>query len=489
MPQMSKILHSRNEWKEKAIQRANELREQKKTQKRHLQKIAELKAHLKAAEACDSEKNKQTTVKPIPLVEAQETRTLCVLLVTQAIVSYRSVPKILRLFNEQTPLQLNWIPHFSSVINWSLRLGLGLLNQVKPIVQPWLAIVDHSIDVGTKKALVVLRVRLDTLSKKEGALQLSDCECIGLRVSETVNGNTIAADLGDIFAQAGAPVGVIKDCEATLNKGVKLWSQSHAPELEIIDDVSHVMATALKKQYEAADAYKQFIALTTGAANKLRQTALAFLIPPKLRKKGRFLSISRLGEWGSKMLEVLSTKNKSDEEMLQKLNTALPDFEQTSPFIEDFSKTTHIISQTMQVLKIQGLEPKTYEHCKSLSAQLPDDTEVKRNLDAWLDKHLEVQKRISATVPLAVSSDIIESLFGSFKHVIERSPQSDMNRSALIIPTLCGNVNAATVNMALSHARHTDLDAWEKENIPYTMRKKRREIFQNIKPKIGENTS
>jgi hypothetical protein len=64
--------------------------------------------------------------------------------VTQAVVSYRSVPRILRLFNAQTPLNLSWIPHFGSVINWSLRLGLGLLKQVKPIEQPWLAIVDHS---------------------------------------------------------------------------------------------------------------------------------------------------------------------------------------------------------------------------------------------------------------------------------------------------------------------------------------------------------
>jgi hypothetical protein len=125
----------------------------------------------------------------------------------------RSVPRILRLFNEQTSLNLSWIPHFSSVINWSMRLGLGLLKQVKPIAQPWLAIVDHSIDVGTKKALVVLRVRLDILSQRHGALGLSDCECIGLHISETVNGDTLALELEEIFAQAGTPVGIIKDCD------------------------------------------------------------------------------------------------------------------------------------------------------------------------------------------------------------------------------------------------------------------------------------
>lgn len=43
MLQMSKILRSRDEWKRKTIQCNVELREFRKTQKRHLQKIAELK--------------------------------------------------------------------------------------------------------------------------------------------------------------------------------------------------------------------------------------------------------------------------------------------------------------------------------------------------------------------------------------------------------------------------------------------------------------
>lgn len=56
MLQMSKIIHSRNDWKEKAIQRGNELREHRKAQKRHLDKIVELKTQLKALKADDGEK-------------------------------------------------------------------------------------------------------------------------------------------------------------------------------------------------------------------------------------------------------------------------------------------------------------------------------------------------------------------------------------------------------------------------------------------------
>ena len=55
-----------------------------------------------------------------------------------------------------------------------------------------------------------------------------------------------------------------------------------------------------------------------------------------------------------------------------------------------------------------------------------------------------------------------------------------MNRTTLLIPALCGNLDKATVIQALSHARHIDLEIWEKENIPYTVRKKRQAFFDSV---------
>jgi len=66
-------------------------------------------------------------------------------------------------------------------------------------------------------------------------------------------------------------------------------------------------------------------------------------------------------------------------------------------------------------------------------------------------------------LPLLASSDIIESLFGNFKHIIERGPQADMNRMALLIPALCGNLGKTTITQALGRASHRDLEMWEQE--------------------------
>jgi hypothetical protein len=52
-----------------------------------------------------------------------------------------------------------------------------------------------------------------------------------------------------------------------------------------------------------------------------------------------------------------------------------------------------------------------------------------------------------------------------------------MNRTALLIAALCGQPNDTVISAALSRASHRDLDRWEQENIPDTMRKKRAAFF------------
>ena len=414
------------------------------------------------------------------------TRALCVLLVVKAVVSYRSVPRILGLLGAAAAFRCGWVPHFTSVINWTLRLGLGLLRQVKAMDSPWLAIVDHSIDIGTKKALVVLRVGLDALSNRGGAIRLEDCECIGLRVSEAVNGEIVARDLEEIFMRAGTPKGIVKDGDPALRKGVRLWSERQAEPVHVIDDIGHSMACALRDEFEGTAAYRRFTDLTAQGANRLRQTDLAFLIPPKLRSKGRFQSIGNIGKWGGKMLGVLAVKGGAKKgSVLARLRAALPGFLLLKPFILRFADTTRLVSQAMEIIKSQGLGQATCDQCHRLSEQLPKRSKVKKRLQAWLARHMDIQRKM-APLPLLTSSDIIESLFGNFKHIIERGPQADMNRTALLIPALCGNLNRAVIAQALKHASQHDLQVWERENIPYTVRKKRQAFFNlNESQKAG----
>ncbi len=157
----------------------------------------------------------------------------------------------------------------------------------------------------------------------------------------------------------------------------------------------------------------------------------------------------------------------------------MPEFLLLKPFLKRFAKTTKVVSPVMEILKQKGLEQNSYEVCQQLSEELPKHSKVKKPLPRWLPQHLEIQKP-TTSLPLLVSSDIIESLFGHFKHILERSPQADMNRTTLLIPALCGNLSANLVTPALNRARHQDLQMWTQENIPYTIRKKRQDFFRDL---------
>jgi hypothetical protein len=350
-------------------------------------------------------------------------------------------------------------------------------------------VIDYSIDIGVKKALVVLRVPVDALSQRGAAIQLQDCECIGLRVCEHTDGETVATALTEIFSLSGDPVAILKDGGSDLAKGVDLWKRRQGKTLvQQIEDIGHVMANALKAQFENTKAFQRFVRIIHQGAARLRQTKLAFLIPPKLRTQGRFQSISKLGEWAAKMLDTLAGRGRpAPDSALAKLRSALTGFASLRPFIERFACTAKTVAQVMEILKNQGLNPHTYTQCCELAQKLPQRSKVTKRLSAWLHHHLQIQHQLGlGSLPLLVSSDIIESLFGKFKHIIERSPQADMNRTALIIPALCGRVDGPLVTQALAHITHRDLQHWEQEHIPYTLRKQRRTFFDsNGGPETG----
>ena len=205
--------------------------------------------------------NNLTSSNNFSLTSPHQIRSLTILLVLHGVVSFRSIPRILEIFNLNFLFKITWIPHFTSVINWNNLLGLGMLKQVQTISEPWIAIMDHSIDIGIKKVLVVLRVRMDLFNHKEGATTLKDCECIGIKISTKVNGETIAKDLEEIFLISGVPTAIIKDRDYTLNKGVKIFMDKLNIKIPIIDDITHEVANALKKQFENTKSYKIFMKL------------------------------------------------------------------------------------------------------------------------------------------------------------------------------------------------------------------------------------
>lgn len=353
-----------------------------------------------------------------------------------------------------------------------------MINQVAPISEPWVAIMDHSIDIGVKKVLVVLRVRLSALMERGSAITLEDCQCIGLRISEKTNGQTIAAELKSIFELAGSPSTIIKDGGRDLARGVDLWrKQENQMQVKVIADIGHVVANAIKSQFSDSKLFNLFLDLVNRCARQLRQTNLAFLKPPKIRTKGRFQGIAVFVDWATKILDLVD-ETKSNPNF-KKLRTSLRGLSSLKTFLKGFAETILITSAIMKVLKNAGLNQMSYHECLALAEAMSPRSPVKRTIIDWLDTHIRIQGQMSiGQTPLIVSSDIIESLFGKFKHILDRGAMVDMNRTVLLIPALCGKIEAATILPLLERTPHSAIESWDRQNIPYTQNRRRRHFLQ-----------
>ena len=191
-----------------------------------------------------------------------------------------------------------WVPHFTTGIGWALRVGSHCLQQAqRPLNEQWVCIADFTIHIGSKKALIVLRVPVSALSLGK-ALTLKQVEVIGLSLGETWNGDQVNTVLLSLFERCGWPSHVVSDCGSAIKKGIVETLRAAPNRASWISDVSHFVANALKHYYAKLILFEQFQSLCTRLRPRLQQTKFAFLLPPKARAKGRFLKVSRQAQWG-----------------------------------------------------------------------------------------------------------------------------------------------------------------------------------------------
>ena len=492
---ISKIKRSRDAWKEKAKKRGAEIRNARKTSKarkkrtnntQYKEEIRRLRDELEALRASSN-----NSTLPAANEAVVQQKTLCVLVVIFGVVSFRSVPRILQIFQPFLPAKTR-IAHFTSVINWALRAGIAIFNRVSMIAEPWIAIIDCSIDIGIRKALVVLRVPLNALQNNQRAIGLKDCECIGMEISPTWNGQLVSEALVNIFNKSGFPTAIIKDGGTDLNKGVELLrEQKPDQKILVIDDVGHFAANALKALFATSESFVKFTEIISKGAARIRQTNLAWLLPPKIRTKGRFQGIGSVAGWAQKTLALISGKGRAQEGSdVSKARKAFAGLAKLRPFLTRFCFTCAVVEEFLKLMKTKGLNQATYIGAKNILAKLPNRSLVQSRLSDWLEKHIDIHRSLPiGPAPLIVSSDVLESLFGKFKTIIQRSPAAELNRLIYIIPLLCGNHNATNIDSALTECSHIKMLKQIVQTIPQTMRQQRtNKLNKNAKvvPKSGD---
>ena len=471
------IMESRRNWKLKAMERGLQVRELRRQQGIKDSKIADL---LEDVVTMEGEIKKLKTMvdnldalRQVP--ERHQVVVICVQLFLFARISFRSIPRVLS--------TMSWagrVPSFSSVINWVCRLGLYKMQNTESLSGPWVAIVDMSIDIAFKKVLVVLRIPLNVFCSRKTSLTLQDVDCIGLEVNREWNGATVNQALQRILGNGKDLKVIIKDRGTDLNKGVNLWRDEHASEhVFVVSDLGHEVANSLKADFVGRIKFSEVTETIKSSACKFFQSGYSFLAPPKIRTKGRFMGISRIANWFEKIRGLMGgpgrAKYGSDANELRKLIGGLASIHYPLDKIIEFSKKT---AEVMKILKNRGLNQETFRESKKIIDSLPPRSDTRKRMNQWLKTHLAIQSQLSISqTPLPVSSDVIESLFGTFKAFIARNSKAEFNHLVLAIPALCGTTTAEQIIQSRKTVSHKAFQDWKKNNIGTTAIMRRREFL------------
>lgn len=407
----------------------------------------------------------------------------CIHLTIHCAVSFRAVPKILAVF--QQFLQVFGvrvslpIPHFSTVIRWTLRVGVYLVTRaVTQVREPWICILDHTIQVGTKKALVLLHVPVKALNRP-AALTLTDVNVLAISVRDTWNGLCVHEVLQDLFSRVGVPLQVVADGGADLQKGLRLLLNSSDCSFKLTTDITHLIANLLKRKYQHHATFTRLLRHLAQTKKKILQTSLAYLMPLKERSKARFLNLPSIAKWTQQLIAYMSAFRPTSKAQRKHHKLVLAQFSwllDYHDFLSLFWQEIQLLSVLQHLVKTVGLNDLSYHKACELLQQLPDPA-LQQPLAHYLKTEFDFTTQ--ASHPTLLTSDVIESLFGKYKYLAKPHSLSEINRMIFALPCICEQMTPELVQDAFSCTTHAQMAQRIQQEISETLLSKRRKALSS----------
>jgi len=362
---------------------------------------------------------------------------------------------------------------------WLLRLGYYKLTRPKVHADDWVWIVDHTVQLGDDKCLVILGLRLCDLPSADRCLSHEDVEPIELTPVKKSNGEVVYQQLEQAVAKTGVPREIISDHGTDLNAGVEKFCQQH-PHTSALYDIKHKTAAVLKRELDQDADWNTFTQLANQAKPRVQQTAWAALVPPNQKTKARYLNVDVLVTWGQKMLTFLDAPQDSREptcnrELVQEKLGWVTRFRSQ---LEDWGEFFEIIAATESLVRHHGLYQdvhlKLEKHLLPLQAQTERTQRVRRELVAFV---AEQEAQVHPGERLLGSSEVIESVLGKMKRLEQDQSKSGFTGLLLGLSALVSTTTTAVIQKALETVPTKQVGAWCQETLGQTVQAKRRQAF------------
>jgi hypothetical protein len=416
---------------------------------------------------------------PVPTISNSVLQILCVQLVLNVHVSFRSVPRILASLCAILGF-ITRVPYYTTIIEWVLRIGLATIKTAGRVNEPWVGIMDFSIQCGKEKVLVILRVPLNHFRNNSRAPQLSDCETLSVSLRADWNQARIAEELDNIYEKCGKPAYWLTDGGSDLRAALRDHQPKEEPEIKPfgILDIGHFFANALRHMFEKHDAFKPFLEAIATCASQVRQTEFSHLSPPRLRSKGRFQSIQRLTDWFQGLREYITRQQRDADTTFQaRLRKFFSWSEQFTVLVSTLATALDVSNRLQMLVKNNGLSQTTWPAVMTILSELAESHPFRIEVEPYLAECLKRSDHIGG-IPLLLSDDVIETLFGVLKSFTGDGKNSNFGRMALIIPALTGIMDKSRIDKAFSDVKSQDLKDYIKVKIPNTLLRRRRSALR-----------
>lgn len=406
--------------------------------------------------------------------------------VLEAACSLRGAGGVLGLLRGVLP-DLTRRPAANTGQAWLLRIGLYELQRPKPPADDWVWIIDHTVQIGTVKCLLIVACRLSAWRAEARPLEHRDLSVLTLEPVEKSDGSIVFEQLQQTCRQTGlVPRSIVSDEGTDLKDGIRRFCGEHPCTVASLD-IAHQAAKQLKRELEGDERWAKFLSLCGGAKQRLAQTSLAHLLPPTPRSKARYMNLEELVNWGRRTLAYVDHPRPTGEGPVDrdKLEDKLGWLAEYRAALAEWSAATAAISRVLHYVRKEGYHAGAAEALQTQGG-LGDGSTLGGRLTARLIDFVRTQSAAArAGEHLIGSSECLESLIGKGKRLEGQQSRSGFTKMILGLAAAVTEPTREYVTRALTAVKTQDVKDWCREHLGLSVQSKRRRAFNLCGTKPG----
>jgi hypothetical protein len=382
-----------------------------------------------------------------------------------------------------------FIPHPTSGRMWLLRLGYYRLHEPIEPADDWFYMLDHAVQIGKHRFLGIIGIRLSMLPAVGECLTLKDMRVIALLPVEKSSQEIVYNQLETLKKDTGiTPAGLLSDGGSDLTGGIAKFCSAHPGTLGF-GDLPHQAALLLKKRLKDDERWCGFIKQATQTKFETLQTELAFLVPPTLKSKARYMNLQSMLGWAQRILTVLDDPTLipasfSSDERLQEKFAWLTDYRHD---VQLWCSWLAITDASLELVRRGGycaatsvaIGPLLEPHC---------DSDLKRKLaDELLVRVATECSKVPSGRCVPGTTEILESSFGKLKTIEGSQSRSGFTSLVLVWAALFGTTTMATIKAAMVTTPTKLVQFWVRDNLGRTVQSKRTQLARILRLSATEN--